>query len=114
MGGRRTGDISASPQRFEWHDAKAKANDRVHGVSFELAQTVFKDVFAIELVDDRTDYGEDRFITIGMAEGGVLLYVAYTEREDRIRIVSARRATQHEEEGYFRQNSASGDESRRN
>jgi uncharacterized DUF497 family protein len=41
---------------FEWHDAKAEANLRDHGVSFELAKTVFKDPFAIERVDDREDY----------------------------------------------------------
>jgi len=91
--------------KFEWHEAKAEANWRAHGVSFELATTVFKDPFAIELVDDREDYGETRFITLGMAEGRVLLNVAYTEREDRIRLISARRATQHEQDEYFRQNS---------
>ena len=43
-------------------------------------------------------------VIIGMAEGHVLLFVAYTEREDRIRIISARRVTQHEQDDYFRQN----------
>ena len=89
---------------FEWHRAKAEANLRTHGVSFGLAETVFKDPFAIELVDDREDYGEERFVIIGMAEGHILLFVAYTEREGRIRIISARRATQHEQDEYFRQN----------
>ena len=89
---------------FEWHRAKAEANLRTHGVSFGLAETVFKDPFAIELVDDREDYGEERFVIVGMAEGRVLLFVAYTEREGRIRIISARRATQHEQDEYFRQN----------
>ena len=86
------------------HRAKAEANLRTHGVSFGLAETVFKDPFAIELVDDREDYGEERFVIIGMAEGHILLFVAYTEREARIRIISARRATQHEQDEYFRQN----------
>ncbi len=89
---------------FEWHEAKAEVNLRDHGVSFELAKTVFKDPFAIERLDDRENYGELRYVLIGMAEGQVLLYVAYTEREDRIRIISARRVTQHEQEDYFRQN----------
>ena len=89
---------------FEWHRAKAEANLRTHGVSFGLAETVFKDPFAIELVDDREDYGEERFVIVGMAEGRVLLFVAYTEREGRISIISARRATQHEQDEYFRQN----------
>jgi hypothetical protein len=81
---------------FEWHDAKADANLRAHGISFELAKTVFKDPFAVELLDDREAYGEERFVIIGMAEGPVLLFVAYTEREGRVRIISARRATKYE------------------
>ena len=89
---------------FEWDDAKAEANRQTHGVSFELAKTVFKDRFAIERLDDREDYGEQRFIIVGMADGHVLLFVAYTEREERIRIISARRVTQHEQDDYFRQN----------
>jgi uncharacterized DUF497 family protein len=55
--------------QFEWHKAKAEANFRTHGVSFDLAKTVFKDPFAIERLDDREDYGEQRFVIIGMAEG---------------------------------------------
>lgn len=88
---------------FEWNEAKAEANLRAHGVSFDLAETVFKDAFAVERVDDRKHYGEERFVIIGMAEGHVVLFVAYTEREERIRIISARRATQHEQDDYFRQ-----------
>jgi uncharacterized DUF497 family protein len=88
---------------FEWDAVKADANLRAHGVSFELARTVFTDPFAIELLDDRKDYGEERFVIIGMAQGRVLLFVAYTEREDRIRIISARRATQHEQDEYSSQ-----------
>ncbi len=78
---------------FEWHDAKAEANLIAHGVGFELAKMVFKDPFAIERLDDREDYGEERFVIVGMAEGQVLLFVAFAEREERIRIISARRAT---------------------
>ena len=77
---------------FEWHDAKADVNLATHGVSFELAQTVFRDPFAVERLDDRENYG-------------VLLFVAYAEREDRIRVISARRATTHEQDDYCRQNS---------
>lgn len=73
-------------------------------MSFELAKTVFNDAFAIERVDDRENYGEERFIIIGRAEGDLLLFVVYTEREQRIRLISARRVTQHEQEDYFRQN----------
>ncbi len=89
---------------FEWDNAKAKANFRRHGVSFDLAKTVFKDPFAIERIDDREDHDEERFVIIGVAEGKVLLFVAYAERQERIRIISARRATQYEQDDYFQQN----------
>jgi uncharacterized protein len=91
---------------FEWHNAKAEANLRAHGVSFDLAKTVFNDPFAIERLDDREDYGEARFVMVGMAERNTLLFVAYTERRnnERIRIISARRATQDEQADYFQQN----------
>jgi hypothetical protein len=75
-------------------------------VSFDLAKTVFRDPFAIERLDDREDYGEARFVLIGMAEGNILLFVAYTERKDNesIRLISARRATQDEQADYFQRN----------
>ena len=85
---------------FEWDETKAAENDARHGVSFEFAAKVFKDPFAVERLDDREDYGEDRFILIGAA-GGVVLVVVYTERAERIRIISARHATKHEQDDYF-------------
>ncbi len=88
--------------RFEWDDEKAADNYSRHGVSFEVAAKVFEDPFAIERLDDREDYGEERFILIGMVEGAVL-FVAHTERGNRIRLISARRATRHEQDDYFRQ-----------
>jgi len=90
--------------KFEWLEAKAQANLRRHGVSFDLARTVFKDPFAIERLDDREEHDEQRLVIIGMADGKVLLFVAYTEREERIRIISARRATLYEQDDYFQQN----------
>ena len=70
----------------------------------QSSKTVFKDPFAIEFLDDRQDYGEDRYVIIGMAEAQVLLFVAYAEREERVRIISARRATRDEQEHYFKTN----------
>jgi uncharacterized protein len=75
-------------------------------VSFELARTVFDDAFAIERVDDRGDYEEHRFVILGIADGQILLFVVYTERDDRIRIISARRVTRHEQDQYFKENSS--------
>jgi hypothetical protein len=86
--------------KFGWDKSKARSNYAKHGVSFDLAKGVFKDPFAIEFLDDRQDYGEERFVIIGMVDD-YLLYVAYTERNEVIRIISARRATKHEQEAYF-------------
>ena len=69
---------------FEWDEAKAASNYAKHGISFEAACKVFKDAFAVDFLDDRADYGEERFNTIGMA-AGVLLFVAYTVQGDRLR-----------------------------
>ena len=87
---------------FEWDDEKADENYAKHGVSFEFAKLVFKDPFAVERIDDRHDYGEERFILIGMARN-VVLFVVYTEREERIRLISARRATKQEHDDYVQQ-----------
>ncbi len=88
---------------FEWDEAKATENYAKHGVSFETAVKVFRDPFAIERPDDREDYGEERFILIGTAEEAVVT-VVYTERSGRFRIISARRATRHEQDDYFVEN----------
>ena len=53
---------------FEWDEVKAAGNYSKHGISFDLAKDVFKDVFALEFPDDREDYGEHRFLIIGTAE----------------------------------------------
>ena len=72
-------------------------------MSFERARLVFADPFAVGRIDDREDYGEDRFTMVGMVEG-TLIFVVYTERGDRVRIITARRATRHEQDDYFEQN----------
>ena len=92
------------PIGFEWDNNKAASNTRDHeGVTFEQAAAAFSDPFAVEWLDEREDYGEERGVLLGMT-GGQLLYVAYAERGDNIRIISARRATRHEQDIYFRQN----------
>ena len=88
---------------FEWDDAKATANHAKHGVTFEAARNVFKDPFAIELSDDRQNYGEERWTILGMAHERLLL-VAYTIRNGRIRIISARLAEPYEQREYHEQN----------
>lgn len=84
---------------FEWDDDKAVSNRAAHGVSFGVAREVFRDPFALEWIDEREDYGEDRYVVVGIARSQ-LLYVAYTMRNERIRIISARRAEPHERRLY--------------
>ena len=84
-------------------DAKAAANWRDHGVSFHDAIKAFRDRSAVERFDDREDYGEEPINLLDMCEG-VTLHVTYTERGERIRIISARRMERHEQDDYYRQN----------
>lgn len=91
--------------RFTWDERKAVSNLRRHGVAFEIALMAFRDPFAVEQIDDREDYGEERINMLGMCDG-VILFVTYTERGEEIRLISARRAERHERDRYFRENSA--------
>ena len=94
---------------FEWDEQKEASNLEKHGVRFEQATDAFTDAFAIELPDRRKDYGEQRTILIGLAAGSVLT-VVYTERGGNIRIISARRASRHEREAYYRQQRGQADD----
>jgi uncharacterized DUF497 family protein len=88
------------PYEFDWDPNKARTNRAKHNVDFSDARRAFDDPFAIDWSDDRQNYGEDRFITLGMVEGR-LLHVTYTMPDDRtIRIVSARRARPNEKRKY--------------
>lgn len=89
---------------FDWQDAKAAENEAKHGVSFEMATKVFNDPFAIEWLDDRQDYSEERHVILGMVENR-LLYVAYTIRGEKIRLMSARGAEPYERRRYHEENS---------
>jgi uncharacterized DUF497 family protein len=90
--------------RFEWESAKAKENLRNHGVSFEEAQTVFYDDFAMEFYDDTHSEWEDRFLLLGLSSHLRLVMVChcYRESESGIRIISARKATANEAKFYRR------------
>jgi uncharacterized DUF497 family protein len=88
---------------FEWDEAKAASNLVKHGVSFSYARTAFDDPAGIETVDDRCDYGEERFNLIAKSPDNIVLFVTYTERETGIRIISARRASRQEVKIYGQQ-----------
>ena len=76
---------------FEWDDAKAEANRRKHKINFRAASLIEQDL--------AEDYGEDRFLAIGRVEG-LLMTVAFTERGERVRIISARKASNDEKRTY--------------
>ena len=85
---------------FEWDAHKAAANLRKHKVSFIEAATVFGDFLGATVPDPAHSAGEERFITVGQSNVGRLLMIAHTEREDRVRIVSARTLTAKEKRVY--------------
>jgi hypothetical protein len=82
--------------QFEWNREKAQNNVKKHKVSFEEAITVFYDPLSATFNDDEHSINEDRFITIGYSSKNRLLVVAHTEKENTIRIISARFATKNE------------------
>ena len=89
--------------RVEWDEQKNRTNRRKHGVGFELAQEVFDDPLALSKLD-RVEAGEERWHTLGMVDGVVLLLspirFAMTTAKRSIRIISARKATAHERRYY--------------
>jgi len=88
--------------RFSWDRAKAAGNLKKHGVSFDEAQTVFYDDFAVQFFDENHSDGEERFLMLGMSTGANLLLVCHCERAggELIRIISARKATKSESTFY--------------
>lgn len=86
--------------QFEWDPAKATANRRKHGVSFEEAITAFGDPLSLLQLDPGHSVGEQRYLVLGLSDKRRLLVVAYADREPRTRIISARLATRRERRRY--------------
>ena len=90
---------------FEWDATKAASNHRKHGITFDLAATVFRDPLMISIPDDEHSETEERWISMGQAENSKLLLVVHTYLEisasaANVRIISARPATKHEQHQY--------------
>lgn len=85
---------------FEWDDKKAKQNLKKHRVSFEEASTVFGDPLALTIPDPVHSVDEDRWITLGESNRQRLIAVSFTDRGNRIRIISARLATRQERKNH--------------
>ena len=86
--------------QFEWDPAKALRNLAKHGISFDEASTVFGDPLAGTISDPQRSADEERLVTIGHSDRGVLIVVVHVERGSRTRIISARRATRRERRRY--------------
>lgn len=92
------------PLIFEWDERKAKANLKKHRISFEEARSVFYDAFARLIQDPDHSEDEDRFVLLGISESLRMLVVCHCYREkNSIRLISARKATRHEQELYEEQ-----------
>lgn len=85
---------------YEWDPEKDRTNREKHGVSFAEASTAFLDPLHVTVIDERRSIGEFRFRTIGYTATSRLVIVAHTDREDRVRIVTAREATARERRQY--------------
>lgn len=85
---------------FEWNPEKAVINLRKHNISFQEAATVFDDSLSVTFPDPDHSIGENRYVIIGMSRSEQLLVVSHTDRENRTRIISARRATRQEKRFY--------------
>jgi uncharacterized protein len=88
--------------KFEWDAVKAETNQKKHGVSFDEAQNVFYDEFAIQFFDENHSESEQRFLLLGFSKLSRLLIVCHCERAQGqvIRIISARKATKNESKFY--------------
>ena len=85
---------------FEWDEEKAKSNLKMHGVSFEEGVTIFNDPEIATISDPDHSKDEERFISIGLSGKTGLLVVIHTFREERIRLISCRKATIAERRAY--------------
>lgn len=86
---------------YEWDPAKARGNRQKPGIDFRDAIAALDDPRRLEEIDDRLAYGEERTIVIGMAAARVLFVVVTNRGEDTCRLISARKATRHEEDRYY-------------
>ena len=85
---------------FAWDSTKAKKNIKIHGVSFDEASTAFKDTLSLTIYDPLHSDDEHRQILIGSSYQNRVLVIVHTQKGDKIRIISARKATKHERSQY--------------
>ncbi len=85
---------------FEWDAIKAQSNEAKHGVSFQEATSIFHDPFLLTFFDEMHSGDEERFQSIGTSDRNRVLLVVHSDRDNRVRIISCRKATAKERKSY--------------
>ena len=86
--------------KIEWDEKKRKLNIKKHGIDFADAVKIFEGA-TFTMKDDRFDYSENRYITLGMLKG-IIIVIAHSEEDELIRVISMRKATKNEQKIYFK------------
>ena len=98
--------------QFEWDNDKNRINQSRHGVSFEIAMQIFNDPNIMSWIDQRFDYREERWISLGSVHGLTILVVAHQvkegKNEETVRIISARRANRRQRDTYVQSDPEDG------
>jgi uncharacterized protein len=85
--------------RFEWDEPKNKSNQRNHGLDFTEARRVFTPSLFVD-IDDREDYGEERYVGLGLLDGRIVVVIFTQPDQDTVRVISLRKATPYERQQY--------------
>lgn len=85
--------------KFEWDENKNKSNIQKHGVNFSDSAKIFERTMVVQL-DERADYGENRWIGLGQLEN-IVIVIVFTRRNNSVRIISIRKANKQERRIYF-------------
>ncbi len=85
---------------FEWNPKKEKSNFKKHGISFDKAGSVFKDILSLTIGDPLHSLDEERMVIIGVSRKNRFLTVVHTDRGDKVRLISARKSTKSERRFY--------------
>ncbi len=86
--------------KFEWDENKRQSNIQKHGIDFADAKRIFEGI-TLTFQDNRFDYGEQRFITMGLLRE-IVVVIAHTEVDETVRIISMRKATKNEQKHFFK------------
>ena len=84
---------------FEWDESKNRSNQKIHGLDFTEAKRVFNPSLFVD-IDDREDYGEERYVGLGLLDGRVVVVIFTQPDDDTVRVISLRKANSYERQQY--------------